>query len=80
MENGRIPKDLECGIIAVSANSPDRIVWAPARMKLPYYTKDRGATWTRSSFGEPTKTGFNSHPMSQKSLCADRVAPDTFYL
>jgi photosystem II stability/assembly factor-like uncharacterized protein len=80
VENGTTPQDLEYGIIAVSANSADRIVWAPARMKLPYYTKDRGATWTRSSFGGPTKTGFNSHPMSQKSLCADRVAPDTFYL
>jgi hypothetical protein len=79
LENGTAPKELEYGIIAVSANSTDKIVWAPAYTKLPYYTKDRGVTWTQSSFGGPTSTGFNAFPMPQKSLCADRVLADTFY-
>jgi hypothetical protein len=79
LENGTAPKELEYGIIAVSANSTDKIVWAPAHMKMPHFTKDRGATWTQCSFGGPTTTGFNSHPMPQKSLCADRVLADTFY-
>jgi len=79
LENGTIPKDLEYGIIAVSSNSTDKIVWSPAKTKLPYYTTDRGVTWKQSSFGGPTTTGFNSFPMPQKPLCADRVLPDTFY-
>ena len=79
LDNGTIPKELEYGIIAVSSNSTDKIIWSPAQKKLPYYTTDRGATWKQSSFGGPTETGFNSHPMPQKPLCADRVLPDTFY-
>ncbi|MFA6960455.1 MAG: sialidase [Opitutaceae bacterium] len=80
VENGTAPKELEYGIIAVSANSTDKIVWVPAAMKLPYYTTDRGATWKQCSFGGPNTTGFNTFPMSQKSLCADRALADTFYL
>jgi photosystem II stability/assembly factor-like uncharacterized protein len=80
VENGTTPKDLEYGVIAVSANSTDHIVWAPAQGKLPYYTTDRGATWQPSSFNGATATGFTSYPMSQKPLCADRVLADTFYL
>ena len=79
LESGTAPKDLEYGVIAVAANSTDKIVWAPAQMKLPCYTTDRGATWRQSSFGGPTTTGFNSYPMPQKPLCADRVLADTFY-
>ncbi|HEY9248840.1 MAG TPA: sialidase [Rariglobus sp.] len=79
VENGTAPAELDYGVIAVAANTPDKIVWAPAGMKLPSYTADRGATWRRSSFGGPETTGFNEHPSPQKPLCADRVRPDTFY-
>jgi photosystem II stability/assembly factor-like uncharacterized protein len=79
LENGTAPKDLEYGIIAVSADSTENIVWSPAHRKLPYYTTDRGVTWRQSAFEETTTTGFNSHPMPQKPLCADRVLPGTFY-
>ncbi|PAW76233.1 MAG: sialidase [Verrucomicrobia bacterium Tous-C9LFEB] len=79
VESEKIPDELKYGVIAVSANSTDKIVWCPAENKLPYYTADRGATWTQSSFGGPTTTGFVSFPMSMKPLCADRVLPDTFY-
>ena len=79
LENGTAPKELEYGVIAVSAGSTDKIVWAPAKGKLPYCTADRGATWRRSSFGGVEKTGFNDHPSPQKPLCADRVLANTFY-
>ncbi|CAM3123537.1 sialidase [Rariglobus hedericola] len=79
LENGTAPKELEYGVIAVSANSTDKIVWSPAHEKMPYYTTDCGVTWKQSSFGGPAKTGFNSHPSPQKPLCADRVLADTFY-
>lgn len=79
LENGTAPKELEYGVIAVSAKNPDNIVWSPAHEALPHYTTDRGATWRRSSFGGPEKTGFNGHPSPQKPLCADRVLADTFY-
>ncbi|SDU12473.1 Aryl-phospho-beta-D-glucosidase BglC, GH1 family [Verrucomicrobium sp. GAS474] len=80
LENGTAPKELEYGVIAVSASDPDHLVWSPSAKKLPYYTADRGATWKQATLGGPSETGFNSHPMSTKPLCADRVAPDTFYL
>ena len=79
VDNGTTPAELEYGMIAVSANSMDKIVWSPAQRKLPYYTTDRGKTWQQSSFGGLANTGFASHPMPQKSLCADRVLADTFY-
>lgn len=76
----QIPQDLEYGTVAVSANSPDKVVWCPATKKLPYYTTDRGLTWKISSFGEGvTSTGFDKLYSPQKPLCADRVLPDTFY-
>ena len=79
LENNTTPKDLEYGVIAVSAKNTDNILWCPTKDALPCYTKDRGETWTRSSLGSTTRTGFNSFPMSQKALCADRVLADTFY-
>ncbi len=80
VENKTLPAELDYGVIAVSASSPDHIVWCPAENKLPYYTSDRGATWKRSAF-PPGKheTAMHSPHTSMKPLCADRVAPDTFY-
>ncbi|MDR3710694.1 MAG: hypothetical protein P4L33_20530 [Capsulimonadaceae bacterium] len=80
-ENNTLPADLEYGRIAVSANSTDHIVWAPAFSKLPYYSKDRGATWQPCSFGAgaPVKGGLGGYNMGAKTICADRVQPDTFY-
>lgn len=80
VQKKEIPRELEYGTIAVSANSPDKIVWAPAQRKLPYYTSDRGVTWKQSSLGKGvTGTGFDVYSSPQKPLCADRVLPDTFY-
>lgn len=79
LENGTLPTDLDYGVIAVSASNPDHIVWCPAGGKLPYYTADRGATWTKANFGGSHQTGHQSPFTSLKPLCADRVEPDTFY-
>ena len=77
--DGTLPKDLDYGIIAVSAHNPDHIVWCPSFNKLPYVTANRGATWTQCNFGGPHETGHQSPYTSLKPLCADRVEPDTFY-
>lgn len=79
VEKGALPADLDYGVIAVSANNPDHIVWCPTAGKLPYFTTDRGATWTQSNFGGTRQTGHREPYTSMKPLCADRVEPDTFY-
>lgn len=79
VENGTLPNELDYGVIAVSANDPNHIVWCPTDGNLPYYTADRGSTWTKSDFGGSHQTGHQSPFTSLKPLCADRVAPDTFY-
>lgn len=76
---GTLPAELEYGAIAVSANNPDHIVWAPAFKKMPHYTTDRGATWLPVSLGGPVGTGIEPLHSGQKPICADRVLPDTFY-
>lgn len=80
VEKKEIPSGLEYGVVAVSANSPDKIVWVPANGAPPYYTSDRGAAWNVSSVVglEGSSTGLPYSP--RKPLCADRVLPDTFYL
>ncbi len=78
--NKTLPADLEYGAIAVSANSPDHMVWAPAFGKMPCYTADRGATWQPVDLGGPVGTGIGPLYSGQKPICADRVLPDTFYL
>lgn len=77
--NGSLPADLEYGAIAVSANNPDHMVWAPALQKMPHFTSDRGATWQPVSLGGPVGTGIGPLHSGQKPLCADRVLADTFY-
>ena len=77
--NGTLPKDLDYGVIAVSANNPDHIVWCPTYGKLPCFTTNRGASWTPCNFGGPHETGHHAPYTSLKPLCADRVEPDTFY-
>ncbi len=79
VEKKAVPDTLEYGVIAVAAQDTAHIVWAPAGGPLPYFTKDRGATWTQSSFGGPTTTGLGAFYGPRKPLAADRVLPDTYY-
>jgi hypothetical protein len=77
------PWRMSFGAIAVSANSIDNIVWAPAFNRSPYYTRDRGRSWTRVVLpGEklPFTGSFTKLYGSRKTLAADRVLPGTFYL
>ncbi len=55
MKDKTIPSGLEYGTIAISAASPDRMVWAPVQKVLPYFTKDRGATWQQARLGDGLK-------------------------
>lgn len=77
--DGTLPKELDYGVIAVAADNPDHIVWCPTFGKLPYFTANRGATWTPCNFGGKHETGHHAPYTSLKPLCADRVEPDTFY-
>jgi photosystem II stability/assembly factor-like uncharacterized protein len=78
IDKGTLPAELDFGVIAVSANNPNNIVWSPANGVTPYYTKDRGETWIKADFGGKP-TGRQSYANPVKPLCADRVLPDTFY-
>lgn len=81
IRNKELPADLHYGTIAISATSTENMMWAPAEGKLPYFTRDEGASWQQSSLGEEVKTA-GSFPQSSphKPLCADRVKESTFYL
>ncbi len=71
------------GSIAVSANDPDNIVWAPAFNRQPYFTKDRGTTWQPVQLAGATGDNpgsFKDIWLNRKTLTADKTAPGTFYL
>lgn len=80
VENGTVPKELKYGVIAVSARDTDNLVWVPAGRNVPYFTRDRGATWMPSRLEDAETAGLDEHYTAAKPLCADRVAPETFYL
>lgn len=71
------------GNIAVSANSADRIVWAPTFDRTPRYSTDRGASWQSANFPGFGTSQAGSHFglfLNRKILAADRVLANTFYL
>ncbi|HWW25268.1 MAG TPA: hypothetical protein VNZ85_05150 [Caulobacter sp.] len=77
------PWRMAFGAIAVAANDPRNIVWAPTRNRSPFYTKDMGRSWRRVVLpGErlPDTGSHSAYNFHRKTLAADRVAPDTFYL
>ncbi len=80
IENGTAPKALDYGVVAVSAESTENIVWLPANNHPPYFTTDRGEHWQQAVVTDVQETGFNNHYSPLKALCADRVLPATFYL
>lgn len=71
------------GSIAVSASSPDNIVWVPAFNRQPYFTRDRGRTWypvrLPGSIGN-FPGSFSTYAFPRKSLAADKVRGGTFYM
>ncbi|MCU4181154.1 WD40/YVTN/BNR-like repeat-containing protein [Bosea sp. BH3] len=83
---GTDPKDpwrMSFGSIAASAGNPDNIVWEPAFNRSPFYTLDRGRSWSRVVLpGEklPTTGSHSGQWLPRKTLAADRVRPGVFYL
>jgi photosystem II stability/assembly factor-like uncharacterized protein len=71
------------GSIAVSAGDTDNIVWAPSLNRSPYFTKDRGVTWSRVVLkGErlPNTGSHAAYYLHRKTLASDRVENGVFYL
>jgi len=66
----------------IAASTPQNIIWAPAGGRQPYYTLNQGATWTGISL--PGVSGWNgfdfAYYLVQRSVTADRVNANTFYL
>ena len=82
IQTGTHPHDLSFGNVAVSATNTDNIIWQGSNWVAPYYTKDRGQTWKKITYFEQ-QFGGGAHTHlwnSQKTLAADSIAGDTFYL
>jgi hypothetical protein len=77
------PWRMAFGTIAVSSSDVNNIVWAPARNRSPFYSTDRGVTWHRVVLeGEhlPDTGSYARYNYHRRTLAADRVRPETFYL
>ncbi len=77
------PWRMSFGTIAVSANDINNIIWAPTFHRAPFFTKDRGVTWTRVVLpGErlPFTGSHSALHYHRRTLAADRVEPSVFYL
>jgi xyloglucan-specific exo-beta-1,4-glucanase len=69
------------GNIAMAADDPNRMVWAPSGAS-PMYTSDGGSTWNPATVnGAPLPAAWQlSNPWwNGEVLAADQVAPGTFY-
>jgi hypothetical protein len=66
----------------IAASSPTDIVWAPADGVAPQYTKDGGLTWHPVVLpGVTNWQDFDfAYYLDKRTVTADRVLPDTFYM
>ncbi|WP_426424846.1 VPS10 domain-containing protein [Bradyrhizobium genosp. A] len=66
----------------IAASTPQNIVLAPANGVQPYYTLDGGATWKAVTLPGVTdwSTFEGSSYLDERSITADRVLANTFYL
>ena len=66
----------------IAASTPTDIVWAPADGVAPQYTKDGGLTWQPVVLPGVTdwSTFDYAYYLDKRTVTADRVLPDTFYL
>lgn len=77
------PWRMSFGSIAVSSGDAANIVWEPSYNRAPFYTRNRGVTWSRVSFPGETLPSSGSHGMiylQRKNLAADPIRPGVFYL
>ncbi len=81
LSNGTAPSGMQYGNMAVSSNNLDNIVWLPSSKGMPYYTKDRGATWYQVNEGSnSTDGGHHAYYSNKEVLQSDRVTDGTFYI
>jgi hypothetical protein len=66
----------------IAASTPQNIIWAPSSNQQPYYTLDGGQTWNPISLpGVSSWSGFDfAYYLNTRTVTADRVLPNTFYL
>jgi hypothetical protein len=66
----------------IAASSPTNIIWAPADGTDPYYTLNGGVTWNPITLpGVTSWSGFDfAYYLDTRTVTADRVLPNTFYL
>ena len=66
----------------IAASSPTDIIWAPADGFDPYYTLNGGETWNPITLpGVSDWSGFDwAYYLDARTVTADRVLPNTFYL
>ena len=66
----------------IAASTPQNIIWAPSSSNQPYYTLNGGTTWNPITLpGVSSWSGFDfAWYLDQRSVTADRVLANTFYL
>ena len=66
----------------IAASTPKNIIWAPSSGNQPYYTLNGGTTWNPITLpGVSSWSGFDfAWYLDQRSVTADRVLANTFYL
>src|ERR1700729_3921663 len=66
----------------IAASTTQNFIWAPAGGQKPYYTLNGGSTWTPITLpGVSSWSGFDwAYYLDQRSVTADRVRANTFYL
>ena len=66
----------------IAASTPQNIIWAPANRNQPYYTLNGGQTWSPVTL--PSVASWSNfhwaYYLDQRSVTADRVLANTFYL
>jgi len=75
------PTTMIFGMSAVSTGDNNNIVWLPAGNRMPYYTLDKGDTWTQIVLpGASPNCCIDQIFFKRKVLVADQVLPHTFYI
>ena len=83
---GSVPAEVASGKIggSIAVSTSNNLVWLPEGNASPYYSQDRGSTWTQVRIsGVPTggETGWGQgYWLNRQALAADKAVAGTFYL